>query len=82
MLLLLISFLGGVVGCLAALPLNGLTTSTMNFQTFSSLAFAFRITPVLLLSGIIFALFMGVMGGLPPAIRAASRPVAHALRGL
>ncbi|MGA8102317.1 MAG: ABC transporter permease [Candidatus Acidiferrales bacterium] len=79
---LLISFLGGVVGCLAALPLNGLTTSTMNFQTFSSLAFAFRITPVLLLTGIIFALFMGVVGGLPPAIRAASRPVAQALRGL
>lgn len=79
---LLISFLGGVVGCLAALPLNGLTTSTMNFQTFSSLAFAFRITPVLLLTGIIFALFMGVVGGLPPAIRAARRPVAHALRGL
>jgi putative ABC transport system permease protein len=79
---LLISFLGGVVGCLAALPLNGLTTSTMNFQTFSSLAFAFRITPVLLLSGIVFALFMGVLGGLPPAIRAARRPVAQALRGL
>ena len=79
---LLISFLGGVVGCLAALPLNGLTTSSMNFQTFSSLAFAFRITPVLLLTGIIFALFMGVVGGLPPAIRAARRPVAQALRGL
>jgi len=79
---LLISFLGGVVGCLAALPLNGLTTSTMNFQTFSSLAFAFRITPVLLMTGILFALFMGVVGGLPPAIRAARRPVAQALRGL
>ena len=79
---LLISFLGGVLGCLAALPLNGLTTSTMNFQTFSSLAFAFRITPVLLMTGIVFALFMGVVGGLPPAIRAARRPVAHALRGL
>jgi putative ABC transport system permease protein len=79
---LLISFLGGVVGCLAALPLNGLTTSTMNFQTFSSLAFAFRITPVLLMTGIVFALLMGVVGGLPPAIRAARRPVAHALRGL
>jgi putative ABC transport system permease protein len=54
----------------------------MNFQTFSSLAFAFRITPVLLMTGIVFALFMGVVGGLPPAIRAARRPVAHALRGL
>jgi putative ABC transport system permease protein len=54
----------------------------MNFQTFSSLAFAFRITPMLLVSGIVFALFMGVIGGLPPAIRAARRPVAQALRGL
>jgi putative ABC transport system permease protein len=79
---LLISFLGGVLGCIAVLKLNGLTTSTMNFQTFSSLAFAFRITPLLLLLGIVFALLMGVMGGLPPAIRAARRPVAQALRGL
>jgi putative ABC transport system permease protein len=79
---LLISFLGGVLGCIAVLKLNGLTTSTMNFQTFSSLAFAFRITPLLLLLGMVFALLMGVMGGLPPAIRAARRPVAQALRGL
>lgn len=79
---LLISFIGGLVGCLAVLPLNGYTTSTMNFQTFSNLAFAFKITPVLLAEGIVFALVMGVVGGLPPAIRAASRPVANALRSL
>jgi putative ABC transport system permease protein len=79
---LLISFVGGVVGCLAVLPLNGLTTGAMNWQTFSHLAFAFRITPPLLLQGIIFALVMGLIGGLPPAIRAARRPVAPALRGL
>jgi putative ABC transport system permease protein len=79
---LLISFIGGLVGCLAVLPLNGYTTNTMNFQTFSNLAFAFKITPVLLAEGIVFALVMGVVGGLPPAIRAASRPVANALRSL
>ena len=79
---LLISFVGGVLGCLAVLPLNGLTTGAMNWQTFSHLAFAFKITPVLLVMGIIFALVMGVLGGIFPAIRAARQPVAPALRGL
>jgi putative ABC transport system permease protein len=79
---LLISFIGGAIGCGAVLPLNGLTTGAMNWQTFSHLAFAFRITPTLLLTGIIFALAMGLLGGLPPAMRAAWRPVAVALREL
>jgi putative ABC transport system permease protein len=79
---LVISFLGGLLGCLVVLPLNGLTTSTMNFQTFSNVAFAFKITLDLLLLGIIFALVMGVLGGLLPAIRAALQPVAVALREL
>jgi putative ABC transport system permease protein len=79
---LLIAFVGGVLGCVAVLPLNGLTTSTMNFQTFSNLAFAFKITPQLLVQGVIFALVMGVVGGLLPAIRAAAQPVATALRSL
>ncbi|HEY1481297.1 MAG TPA: FtsX-like permease family protein, partial [Candidatus Acidoferrum sp.] len=79
---LLISFAGGLLGCLVVLPLNGLTTSTMNFQTFSNLAFAFKITLDLLLMGVLFALVMGVLGGLLPAVRAAVRPVAVALREL
>ncbi len=79
---LLISFVGGIVGCLSVLRLNGLTTATMNWQTFSNMAFAFRITPVLLLEGVIFALVMGLLGGLPPAVRAAARPVAVSLREL
>jgi putative ABC transport system permease protein len=79
---LLISFLGGVLGCIAVLPLNGITTGAMNMQTFSHLAFAFRITPFLLAAGVIFALVMGVVGGLPPAIRASRRPVAEALRSM
>ncbi len=79
---LLISFVGGLIGCLAVLPLNGLTTGAMNLQTFSHLAFAFKITTELLVKGVIFALFMGVLGGLFPAIRAASLPISHALREL
>lgn len=79
---LLIAAAGGSLGCLAVLPVNGLTTGTLNFQTFSHLAFAFKITPGLLAAGIGFALLMGLVGGLPPAIRAARRPVASALRGL
>lgn len=79
---LVIAFLGGVIGGVGALPLNGLTTGTMNWQTFAQLALAFRITPILLLLGLLFALAMGLLGGLPPAIRAARRPVASALRAL
>ncbi|MEW6337993.1 MAG: ABC transporter permease [Acidobacteriota bacterium] len=79
---LLIAFVGGVLGCLIVLPINGLTTGTMNWQTFSHLAFAFRITPGLLASGLAFALIMGLLGGVPPAVRAARRPVAVALREL
>ena len=79
---LLIALVGGLVGCIAVLPLNGLTTQTMNFQTFSSLAFAFKITFDLLLMGVFFALVMGILGGMLPAIRAAVRPVAVALREL
>ena len=79
---LLISFVGGALGCLVVLRLNGITTSTINFQTFSNLAFAFKITPDLLVMGVVFALVMGVLGGLSPAIRAARLPVATALREL
>lgn len=79
---LLIALAGGVLGCIVVLPLNGLTTGTMNWQTFSHLSFAFRVTPALLFAGVIFSLFMGVIGGLPPALRAARLPVAAALREL
>jgi putative ABC transport system permease protein len=79
---LFIAITGGILGCLAALPINGVTTGTMNWQTFSHLAFAFRVTPALLASGVAFAVVMGLVGGLPPAIRAARLPVAAALRDL
>jgi putative ABC transport system permease protein len=79
---LLIAFVGGLVGCVAVLPLNGLTTGAMNLQTFSHVAFAFKITPELLTKGIVFALVMGLIGGFLPAVRAATMPVAAALREL
>ena len=79
---LLISFIGGALGCLAVLPLNGFTTGAMNWQTFSHLAFAFKITPNLMMGGVIFALGMGIVGGSLPAIHAARQPVVLALREL
>jgi len=78
----IIAGIGGLLGCLAVFPLNGLTTSTLNFDTFSSVAFAFRVTPPVLVAGMIFALVMGIAGGTPPAIRAARRPISSSLRGL
>jgi putative ABC transport system permease protein len=79
---LIIAFIGGLLGCLFVLPLNGYTTGTMNMQTFSHMAFAFKVTPPLLVAGVLFALLMGLIGGVPPAIRAARRPIALALREL
>jgi len=75
-----IALLGGVIGCLMALPINGLVTSTTNWNSFSEVAFAFRVSPQLLLNGLIFAAVMGIIGGLLPARRAAKQQVAEALR--
>jgi putative ABC transport system permease protein len=77
-----IALIGGVIGCIAVLPINGITTGTINWQTFSHLNFAFRITPDLLALGVVFAMFMGLVGGLPPAIRAARANVAATIRAL
>jgi putative ABC transport system permease protein len=77
-----IALIGGVLGCLLALPVNGITTGTINWQTFSHLAFAFRITPDLLGLGLAFAVLMGLIGGVPPAIRAARANVSRTLRSL
>ena len=72
-----------LIGGLAAyLAFNGYQTSTMNFQTFSQVAFAFAVTPSLLLQGMSYALLMGLVGGLLPAIRAARLPISSALREL
>jgi putative ABC transport system permease protein len=79
---LCIALVGGLLGCLVVLPLNGLTTGTINWQTFSHLAFAFKVTPALLAMGIAFALLMGLVGGVPPAVRASRARIAVALREL
>jgi putative ABC transport system permease protein len=76
---LFLAFIGGVLGCILALPANGVTSAT-NGANFSELAFAFRITPFALGVGIAFALVMGLVGGLLPAFRAARMPITSALR--
>ena len=75
-----LALVGGVIGCLLALPVHGWSTGTTNFVSFSEVAFKFRITPALLAGGLLFAGLMGAAGGLLPAIRAARIPVARALR--
>ncbi|MEQ8768531.1 MAG: FtsX-like permease family protein [Planctomycetota bacterium] len=77
---LLICFVGGVLGCLLAWPIDGVRTGTTNWQTFSEMAFPFRVTPELMGIGILFALLMGLVGGVLPAYRAARQPVVEALR--
>ena len=77
---MMLALIGGAVGCLLALPVNGIATGTMNFRTFSELAFSFRITPDLVLSALIFSLVLGLVGGLLPSRLAARMPITKALR--
>lgn len=78
---LVLALAGGVIGGLGAyLAFDGYGAATMNFQTFSQIAFAFAVTPKLLLNAIILAAMIGLLGGLFPAIRAARLPIAAALR--
>jgi len=79
----LLSFVGGLFGGLVAwAAFDGYQTSTMNFQSFSQVAFAFAVTPKLLGTALLYAILMGLFGGLLPAIRAARLPVVTALREL
>jgi putative ABC transport system permease protein len=78
-----LSLIGGLIGGLAAwAAFDGYQTSTMNFQSFSQIAFAFAVTPKLLVLALAYSLLMGLVGGLLPAIRAARLPVVTALREL
>lgn len=80
---LLLSLVGGLVGGLAAwAAFDGYQTATMNWQSFSQVAFAFTVTPGLLMRGLVFAAAMGLLGGLLPAISAARLPIVSALRQL
>jgi putative ABC transport system permease protein len=77
---LLLSLLGGVLGCLLALPLNNVESGISNSVTFSEITFHFRITPSIAAVGVAFALTMGGIGGLLPAATAARRPILAALK--
>jgi putative ABC transport system permease protein len=80
---LLLALVGGMIGGgLAWLAFNNFHTSTLNWQSFSQIAFAFKVTPALLVRGIVWAALIGLIGGLFPAIRAARLPIAAALREL
>jgi len=80
---LLLALVGGAIGGgLAYLAFNNFHTSTMNFQSFSQVTFAFRVTPELLVRGIVWSALIGLIGGLFPAIRAARLPIAAGLREL
>ncbi len=77
---LVLGLAGGAVGCLLALPLNGVDTGAMNFQTFTEVAFAFRVTPEVMITAVSFALVLGLIGGTWPALRAASMRPTEAMR--
>jgi putative ABC transport system permease protein len=76
----LLAALGGILGCLLVLPLNGITTGIGNFMTFSETSFALRVTPSIMLTGVIFAMILGAVGGLLPARNAATKEILVALR--
>jgi putative ABC transport system permease protein len=77
---ILLALSGGLLGCLMALPLHGISTGTANFTTFSEVLFNFRITPRILLQGMIFAAVVGIFGGALPARRASRVTLIDALR--
>jgi putative ABC transport system permease protein len=78
---LVLALVGGTIGALASyLAFDGFKAATINWQTFSQIAFAFSVTPRLLVSAIVWAVTIGLFGGLFPAIRAGRLPIAAALR--
>ncbi|HEU0139365.1 MAG TPA: ABC transporter permease [Bryobacteraceae bacterium] len=77
---LLLSLVGGLLGCLLVLPLNSIETGIGSFVTFSEIAFNFRVTGELMLKGLLFALLMGAIGGVFPARMAANKEILTALR--
>ena len=80
---LLIGLVGGVIGALVSyFAFNGVRASTMNFTTFSQITFAFTVTPQLAAQGMVYALVLGLVGGLFPSIRAARQPIVRGLREL
>lgn len=79
---LLLSLVGGVIGCAIAMPLNGLATGTANWNTFSELTFEFTITPALVFKSLLFAVIMGLAGGYLPARSASRKSIISTLKEL
>jgi putative ABC transport system permease protein len=78
---LLLALVGGSIGAaLAWLAFDGFRAATLNWSSFSQVAFAFDVSPALLVRGVVFACLIGLVGGLFPAVRAARQPVSAALR--
>jgi putative ABC transport system permease protein len=78
---LLLGLVGGAIGALVAYcAFDGLQTSTINYQSFTQVSFAFSVTPVLIVTGTSYALLLALIGGLFPAIHAARRPIIAGLR--
>lgn len=77
---LLLALAGGALGLFAASFLTAITISTTNFTSFSELAFSFALTPRVIVSGLVFALIMGLIGGFLPAIKASRMKIVDALR--
>lgn len=77
---ILLSLVGGILGCLLALPIHGMSTGTMNWASFSEIAFQFRLTPGILITGLLASIVLGAIGGYFPARNAAQRTVTDALR--
>lgn len=78
----LLALVGGVLGCAIAFYWNGYTTATMGMETFSEIVFEFRVTPKLVVQGLVFAVIVGLIGTLFPAIRASRLPVIAALKSI
>ncbi len=76
----LLALVGGGLGCLLAMPAQGFTTASGQTASFSEVAFAFQVTPQILIAGVVFAAVMGFFGGLLPALRGARLPITTALR--
>jgi putative ABC transport system permease protein len=77
---LLLSAIGGIIGCILVLPLNNISTGLGNFVTFSETSFSFQVTPLIMAIGVGFAIFLGAIGGIFPARTAAKKEILNALR--
>jgi putative ABC transport system permease protein len=75
-----LALIGGIIGCLIALPVNNISAGIGNWQTFSEMAFRFKITPAAIIGGLIFAALIGAVGGFLPAFSASRKGIVQAMR--